>query len=271
VPTEKRARQRAGRQARLEALAQHQRRRRQVRTSVIVLVIAAVVVGSVYLITRPKPKPTATFPDTPQGRLEHIWVTNGCPESITTRVNNQQYSTVPPNTLNASATYEATVRTDVGSFVISMNPKVSPIAVNSFVFLANRGFFSCVIFHRVIQGFVNQTGDPTGTGTGGPGYQFTEAGPAKATPQYPIGSVVLANSDNPGTTMPKTNGSQWFVVTGAQGEALPPYYVLFGQVTSGMSVLQTINSNGAPASSQAGKPTVTHRILTVKIKEVPSS
>ncbi len=236
----------------------------------IVLVIAAIVVGSIYLITRPKPKPT-TFPDTPQGRLERIWVNNGCPESATTRVNTQHYSSVPPNTLAATATYEATVRTDSGSFVISMSPKVSPIAVNSFVFLANRGFFSCVIFHRVIKGFVNQTGDPTGTGTGGPGYQFTEAAPATASPQYPLGSVALANSDNPATTNPKTNGSQWFVVVGPQGEALPPNYVLFGHVTSGMDVLQAINQNGAPSSSQTGTPAVIHRILTVKIKEVPSS
>src|SRR5579875_2048281 len=231
-------------------MARRQRRRRQVRSSIIVLVIAAVVVGSVYLLTRPKSKPA--IPDTAQGRLERIWVRNGCPQQ-------------------ATATYEATVRTDIGSFVITMHPDQAPIAVNSFVFLAKRGFYNCNIFHRVIKGFVDQTGDPTGTGRGGPGYEFTEAGPAKASPQYPLGAVALAISDSPATTEPKTNGSQWFVVAGPQGESLPPDYVLFGQVTSGMKVVEAINANGAPASSQAGRPAVVHRILSIKIKEVASS
>ncbi len=271
MPTEKRARQRAGRQARLEAIAQHQRRRRLIRSSVIVLAIAAVVVGSVYLITRPKSKPKLTFPNTAQGRLERVWVSHGCPESSATTVNHQQYKSVPAMTISTTATYEATVRTDIGSFVITLNAKQSPIAVNSFVFLAKKGFYNCNIFHRVIQGFVDQTGDPTGTGRGGPGYQFTEAGPPTSSPQYPIGSVALANSDSPATTHPKTNGSQWFVVAGTQGEALPPDYVLFGEVTSGLSVVDAINKDGAPASSSLGKPKVVHRILSIKIKEVPSS
>jgi len=269
VPSEKRARQRAARRARLEAMARRQRRRRQVRSSIIVLVIAAVVVGSVYLLTRPKSKPA--IPDTAQGRLERIWVRNGCPQQVTATVNHQHYSSVPPTTISTTATYEATVRTDIGSFVITMHPDQAPIAVNSFVFLAKRGFYNCNIFHRVIKGFVDQTGDPTGTGRGGPGYEFTEAGPAKASPQYPLGAVALANSDSPATTEPKTNGSQWFVVAGPQGESLPPDYVLFGQVTSGMKVVEAINANGAPASSQAGRPAVVHRILSIKIKEVASS
>jgi len=235
-----------------------------VRSSVVVVVIAAAVVGSVYLITNRHSTP-ATYPNTAQGKLEAIWVKAGCPSSTTTRVNTQQYKSAPPLTISTTATYDATVKTDVGTFVISLDPKEAPTAVNSFVFLSEKGFFDCNIFHRVVQGFVDQTGDPTGTGTSGPGYSFNESGPPTASPQYPLGSVAYAS--NSGTTDPKDQ-SQWFIITGAQGEQLPPDYTLFGQVTSGMSVVQKINQDGGPSTSEAGTPKVYHRILTVKIKEV---
>jgi cyclophilin family peptidyl-prolyl cis-trans isomerase len=167
-------------------------------------------------------------------------------------------------TIDTSKTYTATVVTDVGTFVITLDAKESPIAVNSFVFLVEHKFYNCVIFHRVIPGFVVQGGDPTGTGDGGPGYSYTEEGPPTASPQYPLGSVAMANSNNPATHDPTTNGSQFFVVTGTSGESLPNDYVLFGQVTSGMSVVDKINDDG---STSGVPPTVTHRMLTVTISE----
>jgi cyclophilin family peptidyl-prolyl cis-trans isomerase len=229
---------------------------------VIVVIIAVIVVGSVYLITRKSPAPKATTSSTPtQVQLESTWKAAGCPVGIKTRVNTQKY-TAPPMTISTTAAYNATVKTDVGTFVMALNPTEAPTAVNSFVYLANKGFFKCVLFHRVIPSFVDQTGDPTGTGAGGPGYEFTEQGPATASPQYPVGSVAMANSSS-GTTDPSTNGSQWFIVTGSQGESLPPDYVLFGKVTSGMSVVQAINKDGATS----GTPKIYHRILSVTIKE----
>ncbi|MGH9047840.1 MAG: peptidylprolyl isomerase [Acidimicrobiales bacterium] len=270
MPSEKRARQRAGRIARREAVARHQKRRRQVRSSFIVVLVAIVVVGSFLLITRHNsPKATKT-PLTAQGKLEAIWAKAGCPKAITTRVNTQSYKTAPPLTISSTGTYDATVKTDVGTFVIALDSTTAPTAVNSFVFLAKRGFFNCDLFHRVIKTFVDQTGDPTGTGQGGPGYAFTEQGPPTASPQYPIGSVAMANSNNPATTDPTTNGSQWFVVTGAEGETLAPNYVLFGHVTSGMSVAQKINQGGAASTATAGTPKLYHRILSVTIKETPA-
>ena len=112
---------------------------------------------------------------------------------------------------------------------------------------------------------MDQTGDPTGTGSGGPGYQFTEAGPATATPQYPIGSVAMANSDNPASNNPSTNGSQFFVVTGPEGESLAPDYTVFGKVISGMDVLDKINADGSAATSSAGTPAKLHRIVSVTV------
>ncbi len=108
------------------------------RSSVVVVVIAAAVIGSVYLITNRHSSPP-TFPDTAQGKLEAVWSKAGCPTNTTTRANTQQYTKAPPLTISTTATYDATVKTDVGTFVISLDPKEAPTAVNSFVFLAEQG------------------------------------------------------------------------------------------------------------------------------------
>ena len=109
------------------------------------------------------------------------------------------------------------MKTDVGTFVIALDAKDAPQTVNSFVFLAQHHFFDCVIFHRVIPGFVDQTGDPTGTGNGGPGYTIADELPAKASnpaDQYPLGSVaVAANSGQPH----QGGGSQWFIIAETLG------------------------------------------------------
>jgi len=258
VPSAKRARQRAGRDARRAALAKQQQRRKTVRRAITIAIVAVVVVGSVYLITRPKSStPTA------QAVADAAAVKAGCPTSTTARVNTLQFKK-PAQVISPSKTYTATVDTTLGSFDIALDAKSAPIAVNSFVFLAQKNFFHCVIFHRVIKGEIDQTGDPTGRGTGGPGYQFTEAGPAVATPQYPEGSVAMANADSPATTTPKTNGSQFFITVGKQYETLPPDYVLFGHVSSGMSVVKAINKDG---SATGVPPKVTQRILSVTIHE----
>ncbi len=198
-----------------------------------------------------------------QAALDKIAVAAGCPSNPKTVLKRPSYS-LPPLTISAVKTYTATVQTDVGTFTVALDAASAPTAVNSFVFLANHGFFNCVTFHRVIPGFVVQGGDPTGTGTGGPGYQFTEHGPAPASnpaQQYPLGSVAMANSNAQGDTNPNTNGSQFFIVTGTQGESLPPDYVLFGHVTSGMSVVQKISQDG----TSTGTPNVIHRMLKVTV------
>jgi cyclophilin family peptidyl-prolyl cis-trans isomerase len=107
---------------------------------------------------------------------------------------------------------------------------------------------------------MDQTGDPTGTGQGGPGYTIPDENPAKATnasSQYPLGSVAMAN-----TGQPNSGGSQFFIVAGPQGEGLPNTYALFGQVTSGMNVVDKINQQG---SAQGVPPDVTQRILSITI------
>jgi cyclophilin family peptidyl-prolyl cis-trans isomerase len=187
-------------------------------------------------------------------------VAAGCPKNPATALQKPKWSSPPATTIDAAKAYTATVKTDVGTFTIALDAKNAPKTVNNFVFLAEHRFFDCVIFHRVIPGFVDQTGDPTGTGTGGPGYTIPDELPAKAAnpaDQYPLGSVAMAN-----TGQPNSGGSQWFIVAGTQGESLPNSYSLFGHVVSGMSVVQKINAQGSASGSP---PDVIHRMLKVTI------
>jgi cyclophilin family peptidyl-prolyl cis-trans isomerase len=118
-------------------------------------------------------------------------------------------------------------------------------------------------FHRVIPQFMNQTGDPTGTGSGSAGYTVQGAVPATANPQYPIGSLAMAKTS---AAPAGTTSNQFFIVAGSEGESLSPDYSLFGQVTSGQSVVQAINADGN-ASDNGTPPNVTHRMLSVTITE----
>jgi cyclophilin family peptidyl-prolyl cis-trans isomerase len=285
VSTEKRQRQKAGRQARLEAQKKAQKRKQSLRRIITLVIVAAVVVGiAVWISSGSKSNNTATSTTTTtkpststtqsststtaatgsstggSGNKSPSAITTSadCPASFTATLNKPSYS-APPMTIDPSKTYTATVTTDVGPFTIQLDPKTAPVAVNSFVYLANQHFFDCIVFHRVIQTFMDQTGDPLGSGMGGPGYTFKDELPKTASPQYPLGSVAMANSG------PNTNGSQFFVVAGPEGESLPPSYTLFGQVTSGMSVVNKINADGSAASSSTGTPTVLHRMVSVTV------
>ncbi len=276
MPTEKRQRQKAGRQARLEAEQKAQKRRVALRRVITLVIVAVVVVGLSYLIFKPGKKSSAT-PTTPvasstttkpapaggSGNKSPSAITTSadCPASLTTTLNKPSYSAAPPMTIDPSKTYTAVVTTDLGPFTIQLDPKAAPKAVNSFVFLAKQHFYDCVVFHRVIKTFMDQTGDPTGTGDGGPGYQFDDELPAKANPQYPLGSVAMANSG------PNTNGSQFFIVAGPEGESLAPSYTIFGKVISGMNVVDAINAAGSAASSSTGTPATLHRMLSVTVTE----
>ncbi len=188
-------------------------------------------------------------------------VAAGCPKSPGTALKKGTWSAPPTTTINAAKSYTATVKTDLGTIVIALDPKTAPQTVNNFVFLAQHKYFDCNIFLRVIPSFVDQTGDPTGKGSGGPGYTIPDELPATTSnpaDQYPLGSVAMAN-----TGQPNTGGSQFFIVTGTEGESLPNSYTLFGHVTSGMSVVQKINAQG---SATGVPPDVTHRMLKVTIK-----
>ena len=143
--------------------------------------------------------------------------------------------------IDPERTYTATMVTSKGTLEILLDPLAAPVTVNSFVFLARWHYFDGIVFHRVIPGFVLQGGDPTGTGTGGPGYRFNDELPKPG--RYELGSLAMANAG------PNTNGSQFFVISGPDGVRLPPLYSLFGKVVKGLDVVEAINNIGSPSGA----------------------
>jgi peptidylprolyl isomerase len=136
----------------------------------------------------------------------------------------------PPMCIDPEKRYTAELVTNLGTMVIALDAVAAPNTVNNFVFLARYHFYDGVVFHRIIQGFMCQGGDPDGTGRGGPGYRFADELPQPG--RYEIGSVAMANAG------PNTNGSQFFIVSGRSGVGLPPQYSLFGKVVKGLEVLE---------------------------------
>jgi len=147
-------------------------------------------------------------------------------------VGTRQYASAPPMQIDTSKQYNATVKmAKGGEFVIQLYADKAPITVNSFVFLARQGYFDGVTFHRVLEGFMAQGGDPTGTGSGGPGYQFVNEDNDLKFDK--AGVVAMANAGR------DTNGSQFFITFGP-AESLNGGYTIFGQVISGMDVVNGI-------------------------------
>jgi peptidyl-prolyl cis-trans isomerase B (cyclophilin B) len=153
-----------------------------------------------------------------------------------------------PEPLDGAKTYEVVLETSCGAFTIRLDQKTSPEAAASFAALARSGFFDDTIFHRIVPGFVIQGGDPTASGSGGPGYSTQDDVPGNAA--YEPGVVAMAKAGN---EPPGTGGSQFFVVTGAD-TGLTPDYALLGKVTKGMDVVQAIGELGDPASGGSGTP-----------------
>ncbi len=167
----------------------------------------------------------------------------------------QRWDAPPEMTIDPSRRYTAKVATSHGAMTIALDPVAAPTTVNSFVFLARQGFYDGVVFHRIIPGFVIQGGDPTGTGTGGPGYKFDDELPPPG--RYEVGSLAMANAG------PNTNGSQFFVISGPDGVRLPPQYSLFGKVVSGLDTVSTIDALG----TRGGTPRERVVIESVTITE----
>lgn len=148
------------------------------------------------------------------------------------KLEERQFTDCPPMVIDTLAQYFATLHTEKGDIRLELFPDVAPLAVNSFVFLANNGWFDGVTFHRVLPGFVAQAGDPSGTGFGGPGYAFAdEISPDLSFDQ--AGLLAMANSG------PNSNGSQFFITLGPAAR-LDGGYTIFGKVVTGMEVAESL-------------------------------
>jgi peptidyl-prolyl cis-trans isomerase B (cyclophilin B) len=173
----------------------------------------------------------------------------------------QHHELKPPRqTIQRGQALTVTVDTSCGKFDIRLDTAEFPKTVNSFVYLAKKGFYDNTIFHRIVPGFIVQGGDPLQNGHGGPGYTVTETPPPNTT--YTTGTVAMAKT---AVEPAGRSGSQFFVVTAANA-GLPPNYAILGKVTSGFDVVKRISTLGDRASGDAGTPlaTVVVRQITVK-------
>jgi cyclophilin family peptidyl-prolyl cis-trans isomerase len=197
------------------------------KNAVFIVLALLFIAALVYFGTKSKGKKTMT-PTSP----------TPSPLSVSAKPAAKQFSKAE-QVIEAGKTYTITLKTTVGDIVIELDSKATPVTANNFVFLAQQGFYDNTIFHRTIKGFMIQGGDPKGTGTGGPGYQFKDEPVIK---EYLRGTVAMANSG------PDTNGSQFFIMHADY--PLPKNYVIFGQVTSGLDVVDKIAT--APVTQSMG-------------------
>jgi cyclophilin family peptidyl-prolyl cis-trans isomerase len=280
MPSEKRARQRALRDQKLAVQERHDRRSRRTRRSITLVVVIGVIIALVALLSgggTKKPtaaKSTTTTAATTTTTTEpaaKTAIAPVCPPATAAGAAKRviAFTKAPPMCIAANSVFNATVVTDVGTFVIRLTTATSPAAVNNFVFLARYHFYNGIIFQRAIPGFIIQGGDPTGTGKGGPGYEFTGNTPpsscvAKAD-CYATGDVALANSGS----SPSTDSSQFFIVVPGGASELSDVYTLLGKVTSGMSVVEKIAADGNSVVADSGvPPKVTHHMISVTVQQI---
>lgn len=167
----------------------------------------------------------------------------------------KRYSAPPPMQIDPNKRYTAVFHTEKGDFTVELFAKQAPNTVNNFVFLARDHFYDGVTFHRVIAGFMAQGGDPTGTGTGGPGYQFADEASALRLPHDGAGILSMANAGR------DTNGSQFFITFDATPH-LNGKHAVFGRVISGMNVVNSLRVRDPRTDRQPGE-----KILSIDILE----
>ena len=198
------------------------------------------------------PAPTAS------SLTEVATATTVCPEPTeeAPEATLKTYDSAPEMTIDSEKAYTAVIHTERGDFTMTLRADLAPQHVNSFVFLARDGYFDGVTFHRVIPGFVAQAGDPTGTGSGGPGYSV----PAEFTTEVPYTEGVVGAAR---TNDPNSAGSQWFV-TLADASSLNGQYTVFAQVTDGIDVVKCITARD-PSTNPGAPPG--DKIISIDITE----
>ncbi|MDB5053525.1 MAG: peptidyl-prolyl cis-trans isomerase [Bacilli bacterium] len=176
------------------------------------------------------------------------------------------YTKAPEMVIDTKKAYTATMETSKGSITIELFAKDAPITTNNFISLAKDGFYDDIAFHRIIKEFMIQTGDPVGDGSGGPGYAFKDE--LNNGHKYELGTVAMANSG------PNTNGSQFFICTGADCDNLnkTPNYSIFGKVIDGMDVVSALAATEVEANpndlfGEVSKPVEEVKITSITVQE----
>jgi peptidylprolyl isomerase len=234
------------------------------------LVIAVAIYGLYYFQTGPfaKPKPVphavvkAPLPDlklpnpSPCLKIEkQLTDTAPAPDAATFAKIVHNYPNPPTMFIDTNAFYCVGINTNRGLIVVELDPHYAPATVNNFVFLAENHFYDGLTFHRVVPGFVIQGGDPTGTGSGGPGYKFNDE---TVYGKYTEGVIAMANSG------PNTNGSQFFITLANDTSKLQPKYNLFGRVVAGMNVALKIQGPDPDNGKTNIKPDVMTHVIVME-------
>ena len=193
---------------------------------------------------------TTTVPSDTAAPADFVYGSTECPPVEGAATQTQDFSDSFALCIDPTKIYTAVVKTNMGTYSAVLDAAKAPGTVNNFVSLARNKYFDGTTCHRAIPGFMIQCGDPTATGSGGPGYKFADELPASG--EYKIGSLAMANSGA------NTNGSQFFVISGDQGVSLPPNYTLFGQVTDGLdTTVVALDAAGNDDPSSNGVPPLT--------------
>ncbi len=179
-------------------------------------------------------------------------------EEMSTDKNTKQ----PPMTIDINKTYTAILTTTEGDITISLDPKNTPITVNNFVYLAKKGFYADTIFHRVIKGFMIQGGDPSGDGTGGPGYTI----PAEIGLKHVRGAIATARLGDETNPEKDSSGSQFFIAQ-EDTPSLDGEYTVFGHVQAGMDVVDKIASAPMQSGGEGSSPVNPVHIQSITVKE----
>lgn len=234
----KRERQRQNREARREAVAAADRRRRRFRTGRAVVLIALALVALLVVLQL-----TRSDDDSDTESASSVSTVECSDRTPTSEPKTDTYEAAPEMALEPGGTYEVRMHTSCGDIPIELAAEQAPQTVNSFLYLVQREFYNGTKFHRIVTDFVDQGGDPTGTGSGGPGYSLPDEPPAGP---YKVGDVAMANA-GPGTT-----GSQFFLVVSKQGadtlnaQGQPGKYSILGHMTDdGLRVAKKINTFGS--------------------------
>jgi cyclophilin family peptidyl-prolyl cis-trans isomerase len=263
VGTAKRERKKMNREMGRQEAARAESRRKTTRRTVRIVVGVVVLLGFIFGVSLlvGGDDETATIPPldtssavtvTPESTTtvapgEFVYGTGECAPTDGSAEQRQSFSDAPQLCIDPTKTYTAVVVTNLGEYTIELDAARAPGTVNNFVNLARFKYYDGNKCHRAIPGFMVQCGDPTGSGSGNPGYSFADELPAVG--EYEIGSVAMANSG------PNTNGSQFFVITGEQGVTLPPSYSLFGTVIDGLdTTVVDMDAAGNPDPATNGVP-----------------
>lgn len=228
---------------------------------IVILILAGVGVFSYLYITRKSGENPKTTTATSATSGELVEKNDDKLQTETEKPQVGKPTDIMENTemkIDPSKKYTALVNTTEGEMTLELNVKATPITASNFIKLANKGFYDGTIFHRVIKDFMIQGGDPTGTGRGGPGYQFADE---KFSGEYERGTLAMANAG------PNTNGSQFFIMH--KDVPLPKNYVIFGKLTKGLDTLDKIAETPVveSGSGEKSKPVTPVKIISVKISE----